>query len=48
MARMTVSRPMGRIRDKDEVSGPKKPKKRGSKPNGLTCQERQPTGPWEE
>ena len=30
---------MGIIRGKDEISGPRKPKKRGSKPNGPTWQE---------
>ena len=39
MARITASRPIGRIRGKDEVSGPRKSKKRGSKPNGPTWQE---------
>ena len=50
MARITASRPIGRIRgkdevsmgrtrDKDEVSESRKPKKRGSKPNGPTWQE---------
>ena len=39
MARITTSRPMGIIRGKDEISGPRKPKKRGSKPNGPTWQE---------
>ena len=34
MVEITASRPMGRIRDKDEVSEPRKSKKRGSKPNG--------------
>ena len=34
MVEITTSRPTGRIRDRDEVSEPKKPKKRGSKPNG--------------
>ena len=32
MAGITASRPMGRIRGKDEVSGPRKPKKKGNKP----------------
>jgi len=35
----TASRPMGRIRGKDEVSGPRKPKKKGSKPTRSTWQE---------
>ena len=39
MARITASRPIGRIRGKDEVSRPRKSKKRGSKPNGPTWQE---------
>ena len=39
---------MGRIRGKDEVSEPRKPKKRGSKHNRPTWQEKQPAGPWEE
>ena len=36
MAGITASRPIGRIRGKDEVRGPRNPKKRDSKPNGLT------------
>ena len=39
LAEITASKPMGRIRGKDEVGGSRKPKKRGSKPNGLTWQE---------
>ena len=39
MTRVTASRPMGRIRGNDEVSGLRKPKKRGSKPNRPTWQE---------
>ena len=33
---MTTSRLMGRIRGKDEVSEPRKPKERGSQSNGPT------------
>ena len=36
MAGMTVGRPMGRIRGKDEESEPEKPKERGYRPNGPT------------
>ena len=36
MAGMTVGRPMGRIRGKDEESGLEKPKERGYRPNGPT------------
>ena len=39
MAGMTASKPMERIRGKDEVSWPRKPKERGSKPNRSTWQE---------
>ena len=39
MTRITTNRPMGIIRGKDKVSGPKKPKKRGNKPNGPIWQE---------
>jgi len=39
MAGIIASRPTGRIRGKDEVSGPRKPKKKGNKPNGLAWQE---------
>ena len=39
MAGIATNKPMGRMRGKDEVSGPRKPKKRGSKPNGPTWQE---------
>ena len=39
LAEITASKPMGRIRGKNEVSGLRKPKKRGSKPNGPTWQE---------
>ena len=38
MAGMTTNRPMSTIRGKDKVSGSKKPKKRGNKPNGPTWQ----------
>ena len=33
MAGIIANGPMGRIRGKDEIIGPRKPKKRGSKPN---------------
>ena len=33
---------MGRIRDKNEISGLRKPKERGNGPNGPTW----PAGPW--
>ena len=36
MAGITDSKPLARIRGKDEISGLEKPKKRGSKPNGPT------------
>ena len=36
MAGMTAINHIGRTRGKDEASGSKKPKKRGSKPNGPT------------
>ena len=39
MAGITASGPMGRIRSKDEVSGPRKPKERGNKPNGQHGQQ---------
>ena len=39
MARITASMPMEGIRGKEEVSELRKPKKRGSKPNGLAWQE---------
>ena len=35
---------MGRIRDKNEISGLRKPKERGNGPNGPTW----PAGPWNE
>ena len=34
MAKMKANRLMGTIRGKDKVNGPRKPKKRGNKPNG--------------
>ena len=48
MAEMTTSKPMGGIRGKDKVNGPRKPKERDSKTNGSTWQEWQLTDPWEE
>ena len=41
MVEMAISRPMGLIRGrgKGKVNGPRKPKDRGSKPNGPTWQE---------
>ena len=39
---MTASKPMGRIRGKDEVSGSGKPKERSNGPNGPTW----PVGLW--
>ena len=38
MAKMKANRLMGTIRGKDKVNGPRKPKKRGNKPNGPTWQ----------
>ena len=42
--RMTANKRMGGIRGKDRVNGPRKPKKRGSKPDRPTW----PTSPWKE
>ena len=42
MTRITTSKPIRRIRGKDEVTGLGKPKKRGNRPNGSTW----PAGPW--
>ena len=42
MTGMTASRPMGRIRRKDEESGLGKPNEKGNRPNGSTW----PVGPW--
>ena len=39
MTGIIASKPMRRIKGKDEVSRPGKPKKRGSKPNGPIWQE---------
>jgi len=36
MAEITASRPVGGISGKDRVNGPRKPKERDSKHNGLT------------
>ena len=44
MAEMAANKLMGLIRDKGNVNGLGKPKERGSKPNGPTWQEWQPTG----
>ena len=50
MAGMAANKLMGLIRDKGNVNGLGKPKERGSKPNGPTWQEWQPTGlqAWQE
>ena len=37
LAKMTASRPVGGIRGKDRVNGPKKPKERGSNLMGQHC-----------
>ena len=39
MEKMKANRPMGTIRGKDKVNGPRKPKKRGNKTNRPTWQE---------
>jgi len=39
MAGITVNRPLGTIRGKDKVKGPRKPKEIDNKPNGPTSQE---------
>ena len=44
MAGITINRPMGRIKGKDKVCGPRKPKERSNRPNGPTW----PVGPWNE
>ena len=36
LAKMKASRPVGGLRGKDRVNGPRKPKERDSKHNGLT------------
>ena len=50
MVGMAANKLMGLIRDKGNVNGLGKPKERGSKPNGPTWQEWQPTGlqAWQE
>ena len=44
MIGITASKSMGRIRGKDEVSELRKPKKRGSKPNGSRKKVASPMG----
>ena len=39
MAGIIANRPMDTIRGKDKANGPRKPKKRGNKPNRPTWQE---------
>ena len=44
MARMTANRPTRRIRGKNKISGPRKPKERNNEPSGPIW----PASPWKE